>query len=336
MRRHFAWSRHSRLALLACLAAAPATAFGQAQPPAAPPDRTAVVAAARDVMARARYCSLITVAADGRLQARVMDPFAPDEAMVVWMGTNIASRKVAELRVDPRATLTCFYASDQAYVTLQGLVDVVTDPAETTTRWKPEWAAFYPQGAKDPSYALLRFRTSRLELISPAHGIMNDPKTWQPVGIDLPTSAEHFVRGLYDDVSAGPNSLPDWDTVRRYFLEDAVVVLRTSRSQTTVFTLEGFIKDFVDFYDRPMKVGDATLVPRVTGFTERVVRARTWEYGDMAHVLVLYEAAITGWNRAPQQGVDSWILVRRGGEWRIAGVTNEIVTPDRPIPAELR
>jgi general stress protein 26 len=163
------------------------------------PDRAAVVAAARDVMAKARYCSLITVAADGRLQARIMDPFSPDEAMVVWMGTNIASRKVAELRADPRATLTCWFAGDQAYVTLQGRADVVTDPGEIAKRWKPEWAAFYPLGAKDPTYALLRFRTNRLEVVSPAHGIMNDPKTWQPVGVDLPASAERFVRGRDDE-----------------------------------------------------------------------------------------------------------------------------------------
>jgi len=61
---------------------------------------------------------------------------------------------------------------------------------------------------------------------------------------------------------------------------------------------------------------------------------KAWEYGDMAHVLVLYEAQITGF-MAPQQGIDSWILVRRDGRWFIAGATNEIVTAARPVPPEL-
>jgi hypothetical protein len=63
---------------------------------------------------------------------------------------------------------------------------------------------------------------------------------------------------------------------------------------------------------------------------------KVWEYGDTAHVLVLYEARITGFTMPPQQGIDSWLLVRQGGLWLIAAVTNEIVTPDRPVPPELR
>jgi len=150
----------------------------------------------------------------------------------------------------------------------------------------------------------------------------------QPVG--------EFVAGLYSLVSSAGGKLPDWDKVRACFLDEAVIVLRTSRTAMTAFDLDGFIKDFVDFYEKPFKRGEATVVPKEAGFTEKVVRMKVWEYGDMAHVLVLYEAQITGFMAAPQQGVDSWILVRRDGQWRIAGATNEVVTAARPVPAELR
>ncbi len=149
----------------------------------------------------------------------------------------------------------------------------------------------------------------------------------QPVG--------EFVAGIYTLVSSSGGRLPDWDKVRSLFLKEAVVVLRTSRTVMSVFDLEGFIKDFVDFYEKPFKRGGATVVPKEAGFTEKVVRMKVWEYGDMAHVLVLYEAQITGF-MAPQQGVDSWILVRRDGQWRIAGATNEVVTAAGPVPPELR
>jgi hypothetical protein len=56
----------------------------------------------------------------------------------------------------------------------------------------------------------------------------------------------------------------------------------------------------------------------------------------MAYVLVLYEAQISGFSMPPQQGVDSWLLVRRDGRSIIAAATNEIVTPARPVPLELR
>jgi hypothetical protein len=37
-----------------------------------------------------------------------------------------------------------------------------------------------------------------------------------------------------------------------------------------------------------------------------------------------------------QIGLDSWELMRKDGRWWIAAVTNEIPTPERPLPEELR
>ena len=149
-------------------------------------------------------------------------------------------------------------------------------------------------------------------------------------------SAGDLVAGLYGLVSSTGGKLPAWDKVRDCFLKEAVIVLRTSRTATTTFSLEGFIKDFVDFYERPYKTAEGTVLPKEKGFSEKVIRMKTWEYGDMAHILVLYEAQIIGITRPPQQGVDSWLLIRRDGRWFIAAATNEIVTPERPIPPELR
>ncbi len=133
---------------------------------------------------------------------------------------------------------------------------------------------------------------------------------------------------LYDLVTFPAGRTPDWDAVRALFLPEAVVVLRTTRTETRVFTLEGFVQDWLDFITRS-NVG-------ATGFTERIVRTHATEFGDIAHVWVLYEAEIPGGQRPPQRGVDSIQLVRRDGAWRIASITNEIPTPDRPIPQVLR
>ena len=44
---------------------------------------------------------------------------------------------------------------------------------------------------------------------------------------------------------------------------------------------------------------------------------------------------IPGAGHPPQSGVDSFQLARRGGDWVIASILNEIPTPDRPVPAVL-
>jgi hypothetical protein len=76
----------------------------------------------------------------------------------------------------------------------------------------------------------------------------------QPVG--------EVVAGLYGLVSSSGGRLPDWDKVRALFLKEAAIVLRTSRTTMTAFDLDGFIKDFVDFYERPFKRGEVTVVPK--------------------------------------------------------------------------
>ncbi|HYA49293.1 MAG TPA: hypothetical protein VEG35_06300 [Burkholderiales bacterium] len=143
------------------------------------------------------------------------------------------------------------------------------------------------------------------------------------------------VAGLYDLVGAEPGRTPDWDKVRALFVKEAVIVLRTARTATTLFSLEGFIQDFVDFYKKPFHRGTLTIYPNQAGFTEKVVRMKTFEFWDMANVLVLYEAHITGDPTPPQRGIDSWLLSRRDGRWVIVAITNDLITKDHPVPPEL-
>ncbi len=141
-------------------------------------------------------------------------------------------------------------------------------------------------------------------------------------------TAEGTVGRLYDLVSFGPAATPDWDAVRALFLPEAVIVLRTGRTASTVFSVESFVADFVAFAQRE----DV----QAAGFVERIVRLRPLVFRNVAQILVLYEAHIPGSSRPPQQGVDSFSLVRRDGRWQIAAIVNDLPSPEHPVPAELR
>ena len=165
--------------------AALAKASAQAAP-ATPPSKAQIVAAARDVMTRARYATLATIGDGGQPQARIMDPMVPEKDMTVWLGTTPLSRKVGEIRKNGRVTLLYFDTKGLEYATLIGVADVVTDKAEKAKHWKPEWAVFYKEGAKGDDFVLIRVKPSRIEVVSPRHKIMNDLKTWLPVSVTLP------------------------------------------------------------------------------------------------------------------------------------------------------
>jgi general stress protein 26 len=166
--------------LLLCFAVFAPSVRSQFKPPPRL-DRESLIATAREIMKTARYCALITLDSTGRPHARTMDPFPPDEQMIVWLGTNSKSRKVAEIRRNHRITLYYFDRENQAYVTISGLARIVSDPREKSKHWKDEWKNFYPD--RDRTYLLIAVIPEKLEVISEKQGIIGNSVTWTPPAI---------------------------------------------------------------------------------------------------------------------------------------------------------
>jgi general stress protein 26 len=173
-----------RIAVL--LLVLPSTVAAQASEPARPA-RAAVIAAATDIIQKAHYCTFVTIGEDGQPQARIVDPIAPDGTFTIWFATNPLTRKVNQVRRNPRVTLSCFDAASASYVTVLGRAQLVTDPAEKQQHWKDDWARIYPNGARGSDFMLIRITPARLEIVSEARGMVGDPKTWLPLSIDVPS-----------------------------------------------------------------------------------------------------------------------------------------------------
>lgn len=150
------------------------------------PTPAQIQAAAFDVMKVARYCTLITIGAQGQPQARIVDPLVAEGEGTIWIATNPLSRKVKEIEKDGRVTLMFFNAAGNEYVTVIGRAALVTHAARKAAHWKVEWNPFYKAQSGGPDVMLYEVRPSRLEVSSPRHTINNDARTWQPVILDLP------------------------------------------------------------------------------------------------------------------------------------------------------
>ncbi len=140
-------------------------------------------------------------------------------------------------------------------------------------------------------------------------------------------NAEQVVRKLYDLVTFEANNTPDWEEVKSLFVEEATVVLRVSRTAHKIFSRQAFVDDFQNFIDQS-KVDQ-------TGFVEKIVSLKIMEMGNIAHGWVVYEASIPGSPRPPQQGVDSFQLLKKDGQWLIVSIVNEIPTAEKPVPEEI-
>ena len=152
-------------------------------------DEKKVLDAARATMKAARFCFLITLDEAGQPQARLVGPFDPEPEMTVWMGTNRTTRKVAQIRRNPRATLAYYDAQGLGYVTLVGKARLVESREERGRRWRKEWEPFYPGGPEGDTYLLIEFTPARIEVMSAAHNIASEPLAWRPAILERRGSA---------------------------------------------------------------------------------------------------------------------------------------------------
>jgi len=133
-----------------------------------------------------------------------------------------------------------------------------------------------------------------------------------------------MVTQIYSEVSGTGEESVNWDKIRSFFVEEAVVVLRSSREATSQFTVEEFIQDFKTFYQTP-RLGES-------GFKEEVLQLEAEVYLDMAFVAVVYAASILDSDRPAQKGIDFWLLIRKNNAWKVVSVTNETVPADGKLP----
>jgi general stress protein 26 len=155
---------------------------GQAKP-TGPLSRADLIAAAREIITSQQYCALITQDEEGRSQARTVNPFPPDENMIVWIATSTLTRKVQQIRRDSRVTL---YYADHAkamgYAAITGKALLVDDRAEMIKRKRAYWDTAFPEFK---NLVLIKVIPEHLDVLNYSRGAQNDPVTWHAPSVEF-------------------------------------------------------------------------------------------------------------------------------------------------------
>jgi general stress protein 26 len=155
---------------------------GQDKPPVTL-GRAELLVAAREIIAGQQYCALITQDEEGRSQARTVNPFPPDEEMIVWIATSTLTRKVQQIRRDSRVAL--YYADHgkaTGYVAITGKAVLVDDKAEMIKRKRAYWDTAFP-GFKN--LVLIKVIPEHLDVLNYSRGALNDPVTWHAPSVEF-------------------------------------------------------------------------------------------------------------------------------------------------------
>jgi general stress protein 26 len=114
-----------------------------------------------------------------------MDPFPPEADFTLWLGTRRGTRKLEDIRRDPRVAMHWSDREGPGYVTLIGRAEIVSDRSERERRFKPGWREFYDDEWRGDDYLLIRVRPERLEVMSIPEQVASDPMGWAPAVVEL-------------------------------------------------------------------------------------------------------------------------------------------------------
>ena len=132
--------------------------------------------AARTLIEQRPLCWLATRAVDGGAHARAIRIGASPDGRDEWTRRFLcrrASRKVAELRADPLATLAYQDDAGDVFVALGGSMALLDDMAPMRAMWPDSLNALYPPGWAEANMIVAQMEVDRVEIH--ARGLTREP-----------------------------------------------------------------------------------------------------------------------------------------------------------------
>lgn len=145
-------------------------------PEASPAQVLQYFAAARATIAAVPIGWLATRSADGGTNVRAVNTSPGLAGSDEWTRRILVrrtSRKVAELRSAPKATLAYQTPACDRYIALGGYATIIEDIAQMRTIWSSELDAHFPPGFADANMIVIRFDVDRIEVH--ARGLTPEP-----------------------------------------------------------------------------------------------------------------------------------------------------------------
>jgi general stress protein 26 len=137
--------------------------------------RDTLLNAAREIIKSVPFCALVTIDSTGQPQVRTMNPFPLGDDMVIWFATSRKSRKVKEIKNNPKV---CVYYSDhryaKGYVTVIGSATIIDDKNLLIKKKRAYWENI-PDWKNQ--FVLIKIEPESLDVVNYARGISGEPET---------------------------------------------------------------------------------------------------------------------------------------------------------------
>lgn len=146
-------------------------------------NRDTMLVAAHELIQETTYCGLVTIDYNGQPQVRTMNPFPVKYDMVIWFATSRSSRKVGEIKANPKvAVYFADHNTAKGYVNISGKAEVIDDK-ELLQKMKRDYWNGIPNW--QDIFVLIKIVPEKMEVINYKHGLNNDPQTFKAPSVDF-------------------------------------------------------------------------------------------------------------------------------------------------------
>lgn len=121
----------------------------------------ALTAKLLELVANSRDALVGSVDANGYPNIKVMFRMENEGLKTFWFSTNTSSKRVAQFRANPKASIYFCSPSTGQGLMLVGTMEVTRDPEALRRLWRDGFERYYPQGVDDPDYSVLRFTATK-------------------------------------------------------------------------------------------------------------------------------------------------------------------------------
>lgn len=116
-----------------------------------------------DMIKDIRIALLVTRGPDGTLRSRPMAAQGDEFSDALWFFTQGESGKVDAIEADPNVLLVYAEPSEQHYVSISGVAEVVHDRDQVRSLWTEAMRVWFPDGPDAPEIALIRVKMTTAE-----------------------------------------------------------------------------------------------------------------------------------------------------------------------------
>lgn len=110
-----------------------------------------------------RTVTMATWGADGYPDLRPLMLCGHDGLETLWFGTALATRKTAQLGLNPKCTIHGLSEDGGTEFRLSGTVELLSDAASRRRIWQDGFLQYFPDGVDSPALVVLRFNPVRGE-----------------------------------------------------------------------------------------------------------------------------------------------------------------------------